>query len=507
MSRRLLALAPMAVEAAALRRHSTTSLVAVTGAGSRRAAAARAATVRSGRERPDAFSAVTVAGIAGGLTARVGPGDIVVADRVVRADGSLVAEVASAPILAAALRRDGLRAVIGTVVAADRLVRTDRQRSELARRTGALAVDLESAELMSGPWPWPSAVVRAVADAPGRRLVSPATVPDLARALRSLGHAAPTLERWAAAAAPRTVLLASPRSFCAGVERAIDTVRRGLDRFGAPLYVRRQIVHNEHVVAELEAAGAVFVQELDAVPDGSTVVFSAHGVAPSVRDDARRRGLRIVDATCPLVAKVHTEVRRWRDRGHQLVLIGHPGHDETEGTLGEAPGMALVEVPADVDGIHLDPDRPVAYATQTTLAPDETAATVEALAARFPQLVGPSASDICYATHNRQEAVRAVAGRSDVVLVVGSGTSSNSRRLVEVAERAGTPAHLIDDERDLDLGWLADAGTVGVTAGASAPEAAVQRVVAALGGLGTIDIRTETVRRETVSFSLPQEVR
>ncbi|HLH46897.1 MAG TPA: 4-hydroxy-3-methylbut-2-enyl diphosphate reductase, partial [Acidimicrobiales bacterium] len=361
--------------------------------------------------------------------------------------------------------------------------------------------------LVTAGWSCPTAVVRAVSDAPGRPLASPANISGLLQALRTLARVGPALERWAAATAPRTVMLAEPRSFCAGVERAIETVERALDRFGAPLYVRRQIVHNDHVVAGLEARGAVFVRELDEVPDGATVVLSAHGVAPAVRAEADRRGLRVVDATCPLVAKVHREVRRFADRGHQLVLIGHPGHDETEGTLGEADGIRLVEAPADVAGLDLDPDRTVAYATQTTLAPDETAATVAALRARFPDVVGPSASDICYATHNRQEAVRAIARRCDTVLVVGSPTSSNSRRLVEVASRAGSPAHLVGDERDLDLTWLAGAGTVGLTAGASAPEDVVRRVLAALASLGPIDIRTETLRNETVSFPLPLEVR
>ncbi|MHB1929734.1 MAG: 4-hydroxy-3-methylbut-2-enyl diphosphate reductase, partial [Acidimicrobiales bacterium] len=492
MNSPLLALAPMRLEARAVGRGAPGALVARTGTGAGRAAAGaetHRAAARAGRVR-----AVAVTGVAGGLAAGLGCGDVVVADRVLRPDGSLVAEIAAATLVAGALRRDGLTVAVGAVVSTARLVRDDRQRRALAAATGALAVDLESVALLAGDWGRPTAVVRVVADAPGRRLVSPGTASDLARALRVLRRTAPAVERWAAAVRPRTVVLASPRSFCAGVERAVETVRRGLERYGAPLYVRRQIVHNEHVVAEMEALGAVFVRELDEVPDGGTVVFSAHGVAPAVRDEARRRGLAVVDATCPLVAKVHTEIRRFRDRGHQLVLIGHPGHDETEGTLGESDDIRLVETPADVARLDLDPQRPVAYTTQTTLAPDETAETVAALRARYPQLVGPSASDICYATHNRQEAVRAIADECDVVLVVGSATSSNSRRLVEVAERAGVAAHLVDDEGDLDLAWLADAGTVGVTAGASAPEAIVGRVVRALGGLGPLDIRTEAVR-------------
>ncbi len=505
MSGSLLALAPMRLEARAVGRGAPGALVARTGTGAGRAAAGaathRAAALAGG------VRAVAVTGVAGGLSASLGCGDVVVADRVLRPDASLVAEIPAAALVAGALRRDGLTVAVGAVVSTARLVRDDRQRQALAEATGALAVDLETVALLADDWGRPTAVVRVVADAPGRRLVSPATASDLARALRVLQRTAPAVERWAAAVRPRTVVLAGPRSFCAGVERAIETVRRGLALYGAPLYVRRQIVHNEHVVAELEAIGAVFVRELEEVPDGATVVFSAHGVAPAVREEARRRGLTAVDATCPLVGKVHSEARRFRDRGYQLVLVGHPDHDETEGTLGEADGIRLVETAADVARLDLDPQRPVAYITQTTLAPDETAGTVAALEARYPQLVGPPASDICYATHNRQEAVRAIAAVCDVVIVVGSASSSNSRRLVEVSERAGAPAHLVDDEDDLDLDWLAGAATVGLSAGASAPEAIVTRVLRALAGAGPLDIRTEAVRNETVAFSLPLEVR
>jgi 4-hydroxy-3-methylbut-2-enyl diphosphate reductase len=497
----LVTFAPLRLEAAALRRGGLGGRVVVAGPGPARAAAA----ARRQRDMGGG-AAVAVAGVAGGLVAGISPGDVVVAERVLLPDGTVVADLPSAGLVAGAARRAGLRVAVGGVVTVERLVRDDNARRVLAS-TGALAVDMETAALVDPGWGVPTAVVRAVADVPGRPLVSPRTVGDLRRALASLRRAAPAIQQWGAAAAPRTVLLAAPRSFCAGVERAIDTVSRGLDRFGAPLYVRRQIVHNAHVVADLEQRGAVFVRELDEVPDGATVVFSAHGVGPAVRAEADRRRLRVVDATCPLVAKVHHEVRRFRDRGHQLVLIGHPGHDETEGTLGESEDIRLVEGPAGVADLDLDADRPVAYATQTTLAPDETQATVAALRRRFPDLVGPNASDICYATQNRQEAVRSIAGRCDLLLVVGSQTSSNSRRLAEVGARCGARAELIDDEGDLDVAWLSRAATVGITAGASAPEALVGRVIAALGTLGPLDIRTETVRDETVSFSLPTEVR
>jgi len=310
-----------------------------------------------------------------------------------------------------------------------------------------------------------------------------------------------------AAAGPRTVILAGPRSFCAGVERAIETVERALERFGTPVYVRRQIVHNRHVVAGLEARGAVFVRELDEIPDGATVVLSAHGVAPAVRDAAASRDLRVVDATCPLVAKVHHEVRRFHARGYQVVLIGHDGHDETEGTLGEADGIMLVSHIDDIAGLQPDNPDHMAYVTQTTLSPDDVADVVEVLSERFPGVVGPPAADVCYATQNRQDAVRAIAESCDLVLVVGSSNSSNAARLVEVAARAGCRAQLLEDETELQLEWLHDASTVGVTAAASTPPALVERVVAALAALGPVRIEERSVRSEHVNFPLPPEVR
>ncbi|HSS09288.1 MAG TPA: 4-hydroxy-3-methylbut-2-enyl diphosphate reductase [Acidimicrobiales bacterium] len=305
----------------------------------------------------------------------------------------------------------------------------------------------------------------------------------------------------------RRILLAGPRSFCAGVDRAIEIVERSLDRFGPPVYVRRQIVHNLHVVRALEAKGAIFVDELDEVPADAVVVFSAHGVAPPVRSEAARRGFTVIDATCPLVAKVHTEVRRFASQGYQVVLIGHPDHDETEGTLGEASGIQIVEVPEDVAQVHTNDPTKVAYITQTTLAVDEAAETVAALRSRYPDLVGPHADDICYATQNRQDAVRAIASECDLILVIGSRNSSNSNRLVEVARRAGTRAELLDDESELEFTWLEGAATIGITAGASAPELLVDRLVETIRSLGPVTVEERLATTETVHFTLPPEVR
>jgi 4-hydroxy-3-methylbut-2-enyl diphosphate reductase len=300
------------------------------------------------------------------------------------------------------------------------------------------------------------------------------------------------------------VLLAGPRSFCAGVERAIQTVEQAIERFGPPVYVRRQIVHNRHVVGELQTRGAVFVHELDEVPEGATVVFSAHGVAPAVSETAAARGMRVVDATCPLVAKVHHEVRRFTERGYQVVLIGHHGHDETEGTLGEAEGISLVEDPADVAALDVRDPEKIAYITQTTLSPQDVAGVVHELSNRFPSVVGPHSADICYATQNRQDAVVSIAGECDLILVVGSSNSSNAARLVEVATRAGCPATLIEDESQLVPDLVRGASTVGVTAAASTPPAVVERVVAALNARS---VEERVLRTEHVNFPLPVEVR
>ncbi|MEU9504665.1 4-hydroxy-3-methylbut-2-enyl diphosphate reductase [Micromonospora sp. NPDC048170] len=305
-----------------------------------------------------------------------------------------------------------------------------------------------------------------------------------------------------------TVLLAAPRAFCAGVERAIEIVERALASRGSPVYVRKQIVHNAHVVADLESRGAVFVEELDEVPVGATVVFSAHGVSPVVRAEAARLGLEVFDATCPLVAKVHTEARRYADRGDTVLLVGHAGHEETEGTLGEAPDrMVLVQSLEDARTVAVaDPDR-VSYLTQTTLAVDETAEVLDVLRERFPALRGPSSADICYASTNRQTALRAVAEESDLVLVVGSTNSANTQRLVELSRRAGRPTHLIEDAAGIRPEWLTGVATVGVTAGASAPPHLVSGVVEALRARGPVTVVERTVTRETIEFTVPGAVR
>ncbi|MBV9160272.1 MAG: 4-hydroxy-3-methylbut-2-enyl diphosphate reductase [Pseudonocardiales bacterium] len=309
-------------------------------------------------------------------------------------------------------------------------------------------------------------------------------------------------------AGDRTVLLASPRSFCAGVERAIAVVEQLLKARGSPIYVRKQIVHNTHVIADLETRGAVFVDELDAVPDGATVVFSAHGVSPAVRAEAASRGLETFDATCPLVTKVHAEARRFAACGDTVVLIGHAGHEEIEGTLGEAPDQTvLVQTVDEVAQLSVaDPAR-VSYLTQTTLAVDETTEIIAALRSRFPALRGPASDDICYATTNRQHALRAIVDQSDLVLVVGSRNSSNSLRLVELAQRHGIPSYLIDDPGDIRPEWLEGVEVVGVTAGASAPPRLVDAVIAALAPFGPVRVVEREITRENIRFTLSPVVR
>jgi 4-hydroxy-3-methylbut-2-en-1-yl diphosphate reductase len=306
----------------------------------------------------------------------------------------------------------------------------------------------------------------------------------------------------------RRLLLASPRGYCAGVERAVDTVERALALHGPPVFVRRQIVHNAHVVEELERLGAVFVQSEDDVPHGSLLVLSAHGVAPLVRERAALRRLRAVDATCPLVAKVHSEARRYAAEGYTIVLVGHAGHEEVEGTLGEAPeATVVVETVADAERVQVADSERVAYVTQTTLSVDETAEIVATLRRRFPAIEGPEAGDICYATTNRQRAVKQLAGDVDLLLVIGSANSSNSNRLVETARAAGVEAHLIEDETAIDERWLERAETVGLTSGASVPERLVTRVCDWFRARGVEDVDTAAPMVEDVFFRLPVEVR
>ena len=307
----------------------------------------------------------------------------------------------------------------------------------------------------------------------------------------------------------RRVLLAKPRGYCAGVDRAVQTVEMALERYGTPVYVRKQIVHNKHVVAGLEQRGAVFVDEVADVPEGAVVVFSAHGVAPQVRADAKTRNLHTVDATCPLVTKVHNEARRFAAQGYDILLIGHEGHEEVIGTTGEAPShIHLVDGPEDTGQIEIKDPAKVAWLSQTTLSVDETNETVGALRERFPQLADPPSDDICYATQNRQAAVKQIAKESDVVIVVGSQNSSNSVRLVEVALDAGArAAYLVDDAGSIDPGWLENASTVGVTSGASVPEELVSGVLSQLAHSGFGSVEEVEAVEERLVFALPHELR
>ena len=301
------------------------------------------------------------------------------------------------------------------------------------------------------------------------------------------------------------VVLAQPRGFCAGVDRAIEIVERALALHGAPIYVRHEIVHNSFVVADLRAKGAVFVEELDEIPAGSTVIFSAHGVAKSVQEEAAERGLRVFDATCPLVTKVHVEVAKMRAQGREIVMIGHEGHPEVEGTMGQASeGMYLVQTADDVGKLQVSNPERLAYVTQTTLSIDDAAAVVLALKRRFPSIAEPKKADICYATQNRQDAVKFMAPRVDVVIVIGSETSSNSNRLREVAERFGVPAYLVDTAEDLRSEWLEGKQRVGVTAGASAPEVLIEQLVTRLRGLGAKSVRSLEGVQESVIFPMPK---
>jgi 4-hydroxy-3-methylbut-2-enyl diphosphate reductase len=301
------------------------------------------------------------------------------------------------------------------------------------------------------------------------------------------------------------ILLAQPRGFCAGVDRAIEIVERALQQFGAPIYVRHEIVHNAYVVNDLRNKGAIFIEDLDDVPAGNTLVFSAHGVSKAVRDEAESRGLKVYDATCPLVTKVHVEVAKMRRQGAEIIMIGHAGHPEVEGTMGQAEeGMHLVETVDDVEKLNVaNPDQ-LAYVSQTTLSVDDTAEIIAALKARFPNIIEPKKGDICYATTNRQEAVKFMAPQVEVVIVVGSPNSSNSNRLREVAEKKGTPAYMVDNAAGIDPAWIAGRKRIGVTAGASAPEVLVQAVIERLKTLGAASVRALEGVEENVTFPLPK---
>jgi len=398
--------------------------------------------------------------------------EVVVADRLRLPDGSVVV-VPAAPLLEGSLRRLGIR--------------PRRETIELRR-----GVRADGSGMLVGWWN------DATGSAEG--MVAHVTL-DVFPVVSA------SVREWWEVRGDREIVLANPRSFCAGVERAIEIVDRLLAAHHAPVFVRKEIVHNSTVVADLRDRGAVFVDDLDAVPDGAAVVFSAHGVSAAVRREAGSRGLEVVDATCPLVAKVHHEARRFARRGDTVLLIGHAGHEETEGTLGEAPAQTiLVQDVEDAHHVEVPDPRSVSYLTQTTLAVDETAEILAVLRRRFPALRGPKSEDICYATTNRQRALREVAGQSDVVLVIGSANSSNSQRLVELAQRHGTPAHLVDSVADIRPEWLRGRAALGLTAGASAPPALVDGVVDALAGLGAVAVRECTSATEAVRFTLPADL-
>lgn len=517
----LLVLAPLRVEASALRRAGGARHVVVTGMGP--------AAAQAFRDRDHAADGpVAVAGFCGSLRDGVEPGDIVVANEVRGPTG--VVTLPSAAAVSHSLRQAGLKVHVGSILSTDHVVRGS-ERTECAA-DDPLAVDMESFWLVSGVQARHdaaaarravgavgaagaagdvgtagtagaadhggqstsiaragTAVVRVVSDSPGSGFGPYGLVASGLKGLRSLTQIGGCLEAWAAAVGARTVLIAAPRSFCAGVCRAIDITEQALAESGAPLYVRREIVHNKHVVDSFRDRGVIFVRELSEVPQEQAVVFAAHGVSPAVRADAQARGLKTIDATCPLVARLHKRARMLVDQGCLVVFIGKKGHDETEGVVGEASdSIVVVEDQGDIDQLA-SANAPVATLTQTTLVPHEVEGLLAGLRARFPHLKAPQTSDVCYASRNRQAAVRRVAPKCDWFLVIGSTNSSNSKRLMEEAERAGTPAALVDDESDIDLARLVGVRTLGLTAGASAPEVLIERMLAFLRSLGPLEIR------------------
>ncbi|MCW2954514.1 MAG: ispH [Conexibacter sp.] len=495
----VLVLAPLALEARAARAGAPWARVLRIGMGPHRAQRAADATSTADG------GAIVIAGFCGALDPSLEPGDVILATELRGPTGTTPCPDPS--ILAGALRRGGLNVRVGPIASSQRLVVRDRRRALHA--TGAIAVDMESAWIAPTARTRTLVTLRVVLDTAERELHHPLrTATGAARAYRALRRACELAEGWASALGEREVVLAAPRASCAGVVRAVQMVEQAVEEHGAPVYVRKQIVHNARVVADLQERGAIFVEELDEVPDGATVVFSAHGVSPAVRSDAAARKLEVVDATCPLVAKVHGEAKRFASAGFDIVVIGHEEHEEVEGTVGEAPAsMQVIASSDEIDQLEIaDPER-VAYLTQTTLAVDETAGLVDALRERYPALRGPSSDDICFATQNRQDAVRALATDCDVILVVGSENSSNSRRLVEVAERAGCVARLVEDASDIPPDLLIGARRVGLTAGASAPESLVQEVISALDGLGGVNVSEREVTQEDIHFKLPGKPR